>query len=556
MTHGVGGEELVFLPLGGAGEIGMNLNLYGYGRPERHRWLMVDLGITFGNGSIPGVDVMMPDPGFIVERRDRLEAIVLTHAHEDHLGAVPYLWPLLRCPVYATSFALAILRSKLASVPWGDQVPLHLVEPDKRLQLGPFALEFIGMTHSIPEAQSIAIHTDKGIVLHSGDWKLDPEPVVGAASDEGALRRIGDEGVLATICDSTNVFVNGWSGSEGGLLRTLSDEIAKCPNRVFVTCFSTNIARVQTIASAARNDGRSVVVAGASLARNCQLARDCGYLTDLDPFVDPDMFGYLPKNKTVVICTGGQGEHRAALARIVAGEYPKVSISEGDTVIFSTRVIPGNERTIGELQNRLLRQGVSILNNRSAAVHVSGHPARGELERLYALIRPRVAVPVHGEWRHLQEHAALATAQGVEQAVIAENGSMVRLAPEPPEIVQNVSVGRVVLDGGRVVPLKGAITRSRTKVLYQGAAMVTVAVSSATRTVVDVQLSTIALLEDNEHDLLDAVSISIRKAVDEIAEKNFNENASVRETIRLVVRRSFRQMLDKRPVIHVHLVRV
>lgn len=556
MTRRGCGEELVFLPLGGAGEIGMNLNLYGYGRPDQHRWLMIDLGVTFGNGSVPGIDVMMADPGFIVERRDRLEAIVVTHAHEDHVGAVPYLWPRLRCPVYATPFALAILSGKLADVPWGDQVPLHRLDTDRRLRLGAFELEFIGMTHSIPEAQGIAIHTDKGIVLHSGDWKLDPSPVVGATSDEDALRRIGNEGVLAAVCDSTNVFENGWSGSEGGLLSVLSDTIAKCPQRIFITCFSTNIARIQTIAAAARNDGRSVVIAGASLARNCQAARDCGYLADSEPFVDADMFGYLPKNKTVVMCTGGQGEPRAALSRIIAGEYPKVTISEGDTVIFSTRVIPGNERMIGQLHNRLLRQGVRVVNNRSAAVHVSGHPARDELARMYALIRPRFAVPVHGEWRHLQEHAALAMAQGVEQAVVADNGSMVRLAPEPPEIIQTVPVGRLVVDGGRVVPLQGSISRSRNKVIYQGAVLVTVVVSRAKPAVHDVQLSTLALLEDDEGDQLNAVASRIRAAIDELPQKKYNDQGSVRETVRLVVRRSFRQVLDKKPIIQVHLVYV
>ena len=435
------GEELLFVPLGGAGEIGMNLNLYGLGRPGEEAWLMVDLGITFGDGTTPGVDVILPDPAFITDRRDRLAGLVLTHAHEDHLGAVPYLWPRLRCPIYATPFTAAVLRRKLSEADLERAVPITEVPLGGRFQVGPFEIELITLTHSIPEPNAVAIRTPLGTVLHTGDWKFDPDPVIGPTADEAALSRLGDDGVLALVGDSTNALVPGTAGSEGDLLETLTEIIKGGPARVAVACFASNLARLETIAAAAAANDRDVVLAGRSLRRIEAAARETGYLTDVRPFVDEANAGFIPKDKVVIICTGSQGEPRAALSRIAAGNHPNVTLETGDRIIFSSRVIPGNEVSVGHLQNRLAQIGVEIITWKDAPVHVSGHPARDELARMYALTRPRVAVPVHGEARHLIEHARLARACQVPHAIVAENGTVVRLAPGEAAAVDTVPVG-------------------------------------------------------------------------------------------------------------------
>ncbi|MFZ1414432.1 MAG: ribonuclease J [Defluviicoccus sp.] len=550
-----GADELVFLPLGGAGEIGMNLNLYGYGPAEQRRWLMIDLGIGFGAAGLPGVDVVMADPSYIVERRHQLEGIVLTHAHEDHLGAVPYLWPLLRCPVYGSDFALAILRGKLARTSFGSEVPLKPIGPGQTIELGPFALSFISMAHSIPEAHAVIIRTGAGTLVHTGDWKLDPEPVVGGFADEAALQRAGDEGVLGLICDSTNVFEPGRAGSEGTLLAPLTELIGACANRVAVTCFSTNIARLHTIATAAHRSGREVVLAGSAIARNYLAAKECGYLGELPAFLDTDAAGYLPRNKIVLICTGSQGEPNAALACLAAGEHPSLALEAGDTVIFSSRVIPGNEIAIGRLQNQLLRRGIEVIGHRQARVHVSGHPARDELARMYALVRPRIAVPVHGELRHMIEHARLATAEGVPHTVVAENGTMVRFSPGPAVAAEEVQSGRLALEGNRVVPMEGELVRRRAKAVYEGAAFVTVALAATQQAAADVQLSTVGLLEQGEDETAAALTAAVRKAIDDLPGSTYKDDATVREAVRLAVRRTCRQILEKRPVTHVHLLR-
>lgn len=548
------GEELLFIPLGGASEIGMNLNLYGYGRAGDHRWLMIDLGVSFGGG-VPGVDVFMPDPSFIVAQRNRLDGLLLTHAHEDHLGAVPYLWPRLRCPIWGSAFTLELLRRKLEGLPWAREVPLHRIPEDGKCRIGPFLLEPIAVTHSIPEASAVAVRCGSGVVIHTGDWKFDPDPVVGPTSDEDALRRYGDAGVLALVCDSTNVFERGSSGSEGALLDGLTRLIDDCPGRVVVGCFATNVARLRTIAAAARATGREVVLTGRSLQRTYAAARACGYLSDITSFVNADDVKGLPRRRMLIISTGGQGEPRAALMRLALDEHPSLKLEAGDRVVFSSRVIPGNELAIGRLHNQLLRRGVEVLTHRDGLVHVSGHPARGELERMYALVRPRTAVPVHGELRHLREHAKVAAACGVEDVICAENGSMVRLWPGPAEIVDSAPVGRLAVEGNRLVPMGGSLISQRTRALYNGAALVTVAVNGGLPREADVQLSSVGLIEDGEEDLLLMVRNAVVAAIDELPNKARIDDGALREAIRLAVRRSFRQLFDKRPVTHVHLVR-
>jgi ribonuclease J len=555
MTMTPNPAELLFVPLGGAGEIGMNLNLYGYGRDGRHDWLMLDLGISFGDVAHPGIDVVMPDPRFIVERRDRLLALILTHAHEDHLGAVAYLWPRLGCPVYGTPFALGLLRRKLPETGLADRVPLLPLPLTGDLELGPFRLSFIGLTHSIPEMQAVIIRTPAGTVLHSGDWKLDPDPVVGERSDEAALTRLGGENVLALVCDSTNVFEPGHSGSEGELLAPMTEAIGQCVGRVIVTCFSSNIARLVTIGRAAAAHGRHLVITGSSLRRTVAVAEECGYLGAIAPFIDERRAASLPRDRLVIVSTGGQGEPNAALSKLAADEHPALSLDPGDRVIFSARVIPGNEAAIGRLQNRLLRRGVEVLTFRHGHYHVSGHPCRDELVRMYQLVRPRIAVPVHGELRHLIEHARLAEAQQVRQAIIAENGTVVRLWPEPAKAIDAVPTGRLAVDGNRLVPTDAEMLRERVRCLYHGGCFLTVTMRRNGR-LADVHISTVGLFERDDDQAVEVVEEAVRKAIDALAGASYNEDAVVCETVRLAVRRTLRQILDKRPVITVHVVRL
>lgn len=549
-------SELAFVALGGAGEIGMNLNLYGYGPPpDGHQWLMVDLGVTFGDGSVPGVEVVMPDPGFIVERRGRLLGLVLTHAHEDHLGAVPYLWERLRCPVYATPFAVSILKRKLREAGLEGMVPIHVVPLGGRIEIGPFDVELVTVTHSIPEPNALAIRTPLGTVVHTGDWKFDPEPVVGPLSDEDALRRLGDAGILAIVCDSTNVFTPGVSGSESELEATLTDLIRAAPARVAVACFATNVARLETISRAAQACRRDVVLAGRSLRRVNEAARENGYLAETRAFLDEDAAGWLPPERVVLICTGSQGEPRAALARIAADEHPNVTLEEGDVVIFSSRVIPGNEIAIAKVQNDLVRRGVKIITWRDHHVHVSGHPARDELARMYQLVRPRIAVPVHGELRHLLEHAELARACQVPEAVVAENGGLIRLAPGQAEVTARVPVGRLAVDGNRLVPLDGALVRDRNRAIYNGSAVVTVALDARGRVKGEIQISTLGVMEAGDEDALGVVRETVEEVVAATPADRRGDDAALKEALRIAVRRVFRDRFDKRPVTSIHLVR-
>jgi ribonuclease J len=548
--------ELVFLALGGAGEIGMNLNLYGLGPAGKETWVMVDLGITFCGGQVPGVDVILPDPGFIVEHQDRLAGLVLTHAHEDHLGAVPYLWQRLQCPVYATPFTISILKRKLAETDFADQVEIIEVPLGGRFMVGPFDMELITLTHSIPEPNAIAIRTPLGTVLHTGDWKFDPDPVVGDAADVETLKRLGDEGVLALVCDSTNVFTPGESGSEAELLKSLSELITDAKGRVAVACFASNVARLETIAKAARTNGRDVVLAGRSLVRINDAARENGYLAEVPAFLEEEDAGHLPEDKAVIVCTGSQGEPRAALSRIANDDHPNVTLGEGDLVIFSSRIIPGNEASIGRLHNQLVRRGIRVVSTTDHFVHVSGHPARDELTRMYQLSRPKLAVPVHGELRHLREHARLALECQVPMAIAAENGAMIRLGPGKPQITGTVPVGRLAADGNRLVPMDGELIRSRTRTVYNGAAVVTLVLNGSGGLAAEPELSAIALLESGDDPITDEAKEAARASVEGLKAKQRGDDETVREAVRIAVRRSFRKSLNKNPVITVHLFRV
>jgi ribonuclease J len=546
-------RELIFLPLGGTGEIGMNLNIYGFGG----KWLIVDCGVSFGDDTTPGVDVFMPDPAFIAERRKDLLGIVLTHAHEDHLGAVEYLWSRLRCPVYATPFAAALLKAKLRGTDIEDDIELREVPLGGSLTVGPFTVELVTLTHSIPEPNSLAIHTPLGTVLHTGDWKFDPEPMIGEVADTAKLEQLGDRGVLAMIGDSTNIFTPGPAKSEASVRKSLTELLGQFQGRIAVACFASNVARLESIAVAAATHGRRVALVGRSLWRIDQAARDTGYLTDLPPFLSEHDAAYLPEREVVLVCTGSQGEPRAALARIAANSHPHVRLGKGDVVIFSSRIIPGNERAIYRLQNQLVGLGVEVVTAKDHFVHVSGHPGREDVEQMYRLLRPQIAVPVHGEARHLQEHMRLAAACGVAHPVQIRDGEMIRLAPGLPEVVDIVPIGRLAVDGSRLVPMDSVIMRSRHRMVYNGSAVVTLVLDRTGKMLGEPQITAMGLLDaEHEAEEHEAVVDAVRDAIGELSATARRDDAVVREAVRLAVRRHLRQSHGKKPLTDVHLFRV
>ncbi|HXO89737.1 MAG TPA: ribonuclease J [Stellaceae bacterium] len=546
-------SALFFVSLGGAGEIGMNLNLYGYAGD----WLILDCGVTFGDDSQPGLEVVMPDPAFIVERRDRLLGIVATHAHEDHIGAIPYLWTQLRCPVWATPFTASLLRAKLVEAGIADKVKINVVPMSGRFTIGPFDLELVTLTHSIPEPNAVALRTPVGTVLHTGDWKFDPDPLIGPTSDEAALRRLGDEGVLAMIGDSTNALRPGTSGSEAALRRSLIDLVGRYDARVAVACFASNVARLETIARAAAAHDRDVALVGRSLWRIDKAARENGYLADLPRFLTEDEAGYIPRDKIVLICTGSQGEPRSALARIAREDHPNIVLETGDVVIFSSRIIPGNEKSINRLQNALVRLGIEIVTEEDHFVHVSGHPARDELVRMYQMVRPRVAIPVHGEARHLIAHARLAEECQVPQPLIIQNGDMVRLTPSGAAIVDEVPVGRLASDGKGLLPLGGAALKDRRRVTLNGSAVATVVLDRQGRLAAPPAISMIGLVEEAAATTATPLfRDAVERAVDALPADARRDDDTIRDVIRRTLRRVINERFGKRPLIETQLVRI
>ncbi len=543
--------DLAFLPLGGTGEIGMNLNLYRCGG----RWLAVDCGIGFGGNENPEVDILMPDPSFIAERRDKLVGLVITHAHEDHVGAVAHLWRRLGCPVYATPFTAAVLRRKLGEAGLLHEVKLHVIPPGGAFELPPFSLRFLRVAHSIPEAQALAITTAHGTIIHTGDWKLDPEPLVGPPTDEAAFKAYGDRGVLAMVCDSTNALVEGHSGSEADVRRSLSALIRGIRHgRVAITCFASNVARFESVALAARDAGRSVALVGRSLRNIEAAARETGYLRGVPEFVPEDRAGSIPDENLVMLVTGSQGEPRSALARIAQDTHHNIALGEGDTVVFSSRVIPGNERAISAVQDNLVRRGVHVMTERDHMIHVSGHPARDELRRLYELVRPRYAVPVHGEWRHLSTHAALAQEAGATPMML-ENGDILRLSGNRPEVVDSAPVGRLALDGNRVVPLQGGVLAARRRMLFNGVVVGSFAVDAEGGLVGQARVSAPGLLDPEEDDTV-KLEREFSQAVADLPTPLRQDDVALADAAKAALRRAVGRRLQKRPLVDVHLLRV
>ena len=543
-------DDFAFVPLGGTGEIGMNFNLYRC----RERWLAVDCGIGFAGPAVPEAEILVPDPGFIAARRAALLGLVITHAHEDHIGAVAHLWPRLRCPVYATPFAAAMLRRKLAEAQLLAEVTLHIVPPGGEIDLAPFRLRLIPVAHSIPEAQALAIETPAGLILHTGDWKLDPTPLVGPPTDEAAFAALGERGVLAMICDSTNAMVEGHSGSEAEVRRNLAALIRDMTGRIAVTCFASNVARIESVALAARAAGRSVALVGRSLRNLDAAARASGYFATLPPFLSEDAAEEIPDDNLLLLITGSQGEPRSALARIAADTHPRIAFGEGDTVLFSSRVIPGNERAIGLVQDNLVRRGVRVMTEADHMVHVSGHPARDELRRLYRLVRPRYAVPVHGEWRHLTAHAELAREMGA-RPILIEDGDVITFGPGEPAVNESVPVGRFAVDGRRLVPLAGVVMAARRQMLRDGVVVASLAVDQAGRLRGRAQISAPGLLAPDDEEML-ALADDFAATLADLSPGLRQDETALVDAARAALRRVLGRRLQKRPQVEIHVLRV
>jgi ribonuclease J len=544
------GDELVLLPLGGAGEIGMNFNAYGFGPPDERKWIVVDCGVLFGRETdTPGVDIIMPDIRFLEERAEDVLGIVLTHAHEDHIGAIGHLWPLLQCPMYATPFTARLMEDKLAEAGLQDRVKTRVVPLGGKIKLGPFDIEFHSITHSIPEPNALVIRTPLGTVMHTGDWKLDPDPLIGEATDETAFRRIGDEGVLAMVCDSTNALVQGHSGSEGDVKKGLTELIGTLKGKVAVTGFASNLARLQSVAEAAQVHGRKVALVGRSMHRITGAARETGYLDDFPSLIGEDEAAQLPDNRVLYLCTGSQGEPRAALARIARGDHPSVQLGEGDAVIFSSRIIPGNDIAIHELHNQLSALGVEVLTVEDHFVHVSGHPCRDELSEMYRWVRPQIAVPVHGELRHMSEHARLARSLQVPQAVVVQNGDMLRLAPGRAMVIDEVPAGRVYMDGRVMTEADEGLTRHRRAMAFAGFIGITLALDGKNRIAGEPSFFFEGVPVDVQEPVRDAVAATVKRHNPKRA-----DDEDLKEQVRRAGRRAANDAWGKKPVTRVEIL--
>ncbi|MHB2169225.1 ribonuclease J [Alsobacter sp. R-9] len=551
-----GADELVFVPLGGVGEIGMNASLYGFGPKHKRRWLLVDCGVSFAGDDLPGVDLILPDIRFLEERRKDLEAIIITHAHEDHIGALIELWPKLRVPVYATQFAADLLDVRRMQEPGAVKVPITVVDRGTRLDLGPFGVEFVAVAHSIPESTALAIRTPVGTVLHSGDWKIDPNPGVSWTTDGERLAQIGEEGVLALVCDSTNVVRDGVSPSEKDVAATLKDLVASAPGRVAVTTFASNVARIRAVCEAAAAAGREVVAIGRAMDRVIQVAGELGYLDGLPGVRGSEAYGYLPRDKVVALLTGSQGEPRAALARVAEDQHPDVALAPGDRVILSSRTIPGNEKAVGRIVNNLVRQGIEVITDRTHLVHVSGHPRRGELATMYGWIKPKVALPVHGEALHLHEHAQLARSLGVPSVVEAGDGDMILLGPGRPGVVDQVPFGRVFKDGNLFVPATESTVGERRRLSFAGAVSVAVALDGRGEIIGDpaFEISGLPQVSRDGKPFEDLIEDAIMNVLEGLSRQRRRDTDLVENAIDRAVRAAVNEAWGKKPTCHVHVL--
>jgi ribonuclease J len=549
--------ELVFAPLGGIGEIGMNLSIYGYGDERRRQWVIVDCGVSFASEEhLPGVDLIMPDIRYLLEERKNILGLILTHAHEDHMGALIDLWPRLNVPIYATPFTAALFEARRAGEPGAPQIPVNVVPLRGKLTLGPFAVEFVSVAHSIPESNALAIRTPAGTVLHTGDWKIDPTPLVGSKTDAARLTALGDEGMLALVGDSTNAVRDGRSPSEADVAKTIAELVRTAPARVAVTTFASHVDRIRAVADAARAAEREVIVVGRAMERVVQVARETGYLDGVQDFRGVENYGYLPPDRVLALCTGSQGEPRAALARIAEDEHPEVTLSRGDRVIFSSRAIPGNEKAVDRVINGLVAQGVEVITDRTHLVHVSGHPRRAELVDMIGWVRPQILIPAHGEALHLAEHAALARRAGVPQVLTCRNGDMVRLAPGKAEIIDEIPSGRLYKDGALLVSAEARTVSARRRLSFSGAVSVALALSDKGALVADpeVELFGIPEADAGGASMNDIARAAIDEAFKSLPRPRRRDPDSVAEAVRRAVRAAVAERWNKKPICHVHVL--
>ncbi|MBA4797476.1 ribonuclease J [Rhizobium rosettiformans] len=551
-------DELVFLPLGGVGEIGMNLALYGYGPPSNRQWIMVDCGVTFAGPDLPGVDLVLPDIEFIKKQKKNLKGIIITHAHEDHYGALNDLWPGLNVPVYASRFTAGMLEAKRDYEGSRAEIPITPFKQGDRINVGPFEIEAIGVNHSIPEPMSLVIRTPLGNVVHTGDWKIDHNPSLGPLTDEARFRAVGDEGVLALLCDSTNAVRDGVSPSEEEVSAGLQKIIEAAEGRVAITTFSSNVGRIRSIAQAAEAAGREVLLLGSSLKRVTNVAQDIGIMQGIKPFIAEDEYGFIPRDKIVVILTGSQGEPRAALAKLSRDEMRNVALTSGDTVVFSSRAIPGNEKAILEIKNGLIEQGVHIVTDNEALVHVSGHPRRNELLKMYEWVRPQILVPVHGEAAHLVAQKELALQAGIPTVPRVRNGDVLRLAPGPAEVIDQAPFGRVYKDGKLVGDIEEMGIADRKKLAYVGHVAVSVLLDSRFDFLGDPEVVPFGLPEydDEGESMEDTLYDAVLGAVESIPRSRRKDLETVREAVRRAVRSTANEAWGKKPVVTVFLTKV
>ena len=550
--------ELVFAPLGGVGEIGMNLSIYGVGDEHWRMWIAVDLGVSFAaEEHLPGVDLILPDVRYLVEERKNLAGLVLTHAHEDHFGALIELWPRLKVPVYATPFTAALLEAKCASDPGAPEIPVTVVPLRGRFKVGPFDIEMVTMAHSIPEANALIIRTAAGTVLHTGDWKIDPTPILKDPTDEKKLRALRDEGCLAVVGDSTNAVREGQSPSETDVARTIAELVKTARGRVAVTTFASNVARLRAVADAARAADREVVVIGRAMERIVQIARETGYFEGVQDFRPMDAYGYLPPSKVVALCTGSQGEPRAALSRIAEDQHPEVTFSRGDRVIYSARTIPGNEKAVGRVINLLIEQGIEVITDRTHLVHVSGHPRRAELEQLIGWVKPKIVIPVHGEALHLSEHAALARRCGVPEVIQCRNGDLVRLSPNP-SLIDEVPAGRLYKDGTLLIEAEARTVADRRRLSFAGAVSVALALTDKGDLIEDPSVGLIGIPERDRDGglMIEVAENAVLETLESLPRASRRDPDAVAEAVRRAVRAAVAERWGKKPMCQVHVLTV
>jgi ribonuclease J len=551
-------QELVFAPLGGVGEIGMNLSIYGVGDEHRRTWIAVDLGVSFAaEEHLPGVDLILPDVRYLVEERKNLAGLVLTHAHEDHFGALIELWPRLKVPVYATPFTAALLEAKCASDPGAPEIPVTVVPLRGRFKVGLFDIEMVTMAHSIPEANALIIRTPAGTVLHTGDWKIDPTPILKDPTDEKKLRALRDEGCLAVVGDSTNAVREGQSPSETDVARTIAELVKSARGRVAVTTFASNVARLRAVADAARAADREVVVIGRAMERIVQIARETGYFKGVQDFRPMDAYGYLPPSKVVALCTGSQGEPRSALSRIAEDQHPEVTFSRGDRVIYSARTIPGNEKAVGRVINLLIEQGIEVITDRTHLVHVSGHPRRAELEQLIGWVKPKIVIPVHGEALHLSEHAALARRCGVPEVIQCRNGDLVRLSPNP-SLIDEVPAGRLYKDGTLLIEAEARTVADRRRLSFAGAVSVALALTDKGDLIEDPSVGLIGIPERDRDGglMIEVAENAVLETLKSLPRASRRDPDAVAEAVRRAVRAAVAERWGKKPMCQVHVLTV